>query len=229
MSSTRMKRSASDDCDHNAEVMFLQGNSHARDISQYSNTTLDRFKRSRVGLPPKIVGPLTFDSDGNTLQQALIPAAPSSMPGVYRLASTLPVTIRLWSPQWPNTQFLETTTNSVLQSINQKCIFIFDTRTSTSEQLFSNSVADPELLLKNHIIRQIGVVVSPYAVSDGVIEFLPIPFIQDPSNELARLCRFDSSLGPCAVLVKDNVVVSTLMLQRKQESILETLQTWSSI
>lgn len=225
-----MKRSANDDYQHDTVLGPDRGN-YPHNLPQFDGNF---GKRSRMGPPPRIIGPLTFNSSGDQLQQALLPAERSDMPGVYRLAVSAPVIVRLWSPQWPQTQYLECGLNNVLESIDQKCVFIFDPRRDESESFLGG--LNPLLeFLQTPIIHKQGLVVSvcppPPALASTVFNSsnLPVSYVQDPSGELARMCRFDTWLGPSAVLVKNNSVVSTLLLQRRPEAVLQTLQEWESI
>lgn len=219
---TRIKRSANDDYEHDGLI--------ARETEYISQNCgvlgMNREKRARVGAPPLVVGPLTFDSNGEALHRALIPAQESPLPGVYRLAASPFTHVRLWSSQWPGAQFLESLLSDVLESIDQKCIFIFDDRKSEQDSLL-HGAPHIDAVLNHPTVRNRGIIVSafPPPGTDAV----PIAFVQDPSGELAKLCKFSPWLGPCAVLVKDNQVVSTLMLQRKHDALVHTLHEWARV
>lgn len=212
-----MKRSAStQDYDFNSDDTV-----YADRPQSTSGRVID--KRARSGSPPLFVGPLVFSADGQRLQMAMVNAQPSSMPGMHRLRSPQPSpAVRVWPPQLP--QPLTTTLEQVLQAINGKCIFIFDTRRDASEALLG-SLDLVHWLAQNEAVARLGLICSRWPQAPE-LALLPIPYVEDPGMALAQLCNFHEYLGPSAVLAKDGQVVATCMLSRSPEAILQTLQQW---
>lgn len=183
-------------------------------------------KRARSGTPPVFAGPLVFESDGVTLGRAVVDTQDSTMPGVHRLTAPQPAPfVKLWAPQFEASRFIPVRLDALLLAINAKCIFIFDTRVSTSEHLLGDRKALGQLLSLSGIQR-FGIFCSRVPLTP-VLAGLAIPYVQDETKTLAALCNFHDYMGPAAVLAKDGQVVATCMLGRSFADVAETIEAWS--